>query len=98
MRICVFAIFVIYTFQQTLYLGSCRYFIVSCCIFALWILFLGTGLPQKVLGATEEVGGKKHMEDTISMASSLHSTPPASPQSSPRKGKIIVQASSYYSR
>lgn len=51
---------------------------------------LSTGLPQKVLGATEEVGGKKHMEDTISMASSLHSTPPASPQSSPRKGYTLL--------
>ncbi|XP_049642666.1 rap guanine nucleotide exchange factor 6 isoform X3 [Suncus etruscus] len=55
---------------------------------------LSTGLPQKVLGATEEVGGKKHIEDTISVASSLHSTPPASPQSSPRKvGSIISDLS-----
>lgn len=50
-------------------------------------LFLGTSLPQKGLGPTEEVSGKKHTEDTISVASSLHSSPPASPQSSPRKGK-----------
>ncbi|XP_054550417.1 rap guanine nucleotide exchange factor 6 isoform X5 [Talpa occidentalis] len=46
---------------------------------------LSTGLPQKVLGATEEISGKKHTEDTISVASSLHSSPPASPQGSPRK-------------
>ncbi|XP_014682800.2 rap guanine nucleotide exchange factor 6 isoform X9 [Equus asinus] len=51
---------------------------------------LSTGLPQKVLGTTEEISGKKHTEDTISMASSLHSSPPASPQGSPRKvGSII---------
>ncbi|XP_038941863.1 rap guanine nucleotide exchange factor 6 isoform X12 [Rattus norvegicus] len=46
---------------------------------------LSTNLPQKGLGPTEEVSGKKHTEDTISVASSLHSSPPASPQSSPRK-------------
>ena len=52
------------------------------------ILFLGTGLPQKVLGTAEEVsGGKKHTEDTVSVASSLHSSPPVSPQGSPRKGE-----------
>ncbi|XP_023404231.1 rap guanine nucleotide exchange factor 6 isoform X4 [Loxodonta africana] len=46
---------------------------------------LSTSLPQKVSGTTEEISGKKHTEDTISVASSLHSTPPASPQGSPRK-------------
>lgn len=51
-------------------------------------LILGTSLPQKGLGPTEEVSGKKHTEDTVSVASSLHSSPPASPQSSPRKGKM----------
>lgn len=51
-------------------------------------LILGTSLPPKGLGPTEEVSGKKHTEDTVSVASSLHSSPPASPQSSPRKGKI----------
>ncbi|TKC42879.1 hypothetical protein EI555_011602, partial [Monodon monoceros] len=51
---------------------------------------LSTSLPQKILGTTEEISGKKHTEDTISMASSLHSSPPASPQGSPRKvGSII---------
>ncbi|XP_039735933.1 rap guanine nucleotide exchange factor 6 isoform X3 [Pteropus medius] len=51
---------------------------------------LSTSLPQKVLGATEEISGKKNTEDTISVASSLHSSPPASPQGSPRKvGSII---------
>uniref|UniRef100_A0A2K6GW34 Rap guanine nucleotide exchange factor 6 n=1 Tax=Propithecus coquereli TaxID=379532 RepID=A0A2K6GW34_PROCO len=51
---------------------------------------LSTSLPQKVLGTTEEISGKKHTEDTISVASSLHSSPPASPQGSPRKvGSII---------
>ncbi|XP_055980211.1 rap guanine nucleotide exchange factor 6 isoform X9 [Sorex fumeus] len=55
---------------------------------------LSTSLPQKVLGTTEEISGKKHIEDTISVASSLHSTPPASPQSSPRKvGSIISDLS-----
>ncbi|EPY81675.1 PDZ domain-containing guanine nucleotide exchange factor I isoform 2-like protein [Camelus ferus] len=49
-----------------------------------------TGLPQKLPGATEELSGKKHTEDTISVASSLHSSPPASPQGSPRKvGSVI---------
>ncbi|KAM5217214.1 rap guanine nucleotide exchange factor 6 isoform 6-T6 [Hipposideros larvatus] len=47
---------------------------------------LSTSLPQKVLGTGEEISGKKHAEDTISVASSLHSSPPASPQGSPRKG------------
>ncbi|XP_004609896.1 rap guanine nucleotide exchange factor 6 isoform X6 [Sorex araneus] len=51
---------------------------------------LSTSLPQKVLGTTEEISGKKHIEDTISVASSLHSTPPASPQSSPRKGYSLI--------
>nr|XP_044636342.1 rap guanine nucleotide exchange factor 6 isoform X4 [Equus asinus] len=51
---------------------------------------LSTGLPQKVLGTTEEISGKKHTEDTISMASSLHSSPPASPQGSPRKGYTLI--------
>nr|XP_058134057.1 rap guanine nucleotide exchange factor 6 isoform X8 [Dasypus novemcinctus] len=51
---------------------------------------LSTGIPQKVLGITEEISGKKHTEDTISVTSSLHSSPPASPQGSPRKvGSII---------
>ncbi|XP_047634521.1 rap guanine nucleotide exchange factor 6 isoform X6 [Phacochoerus africanus] len=51
---------------------------------------LSTGLPQKVLVTTEEINGKKHTEDTISVASSLHSSPPASPQGSPRKvGSVI---------
>ncbi|KAM6150562.1 rap guanine nucleotide exchange factor 6 isoform 3-T3 [Erethizon dorsatum] len=51
---------------------------------------LSTSLPQKVLGPTEEISGKKHTEDTISMASSLHSSPPASPQGSPRKGYTLT--------
>uniref|UniRef100_A0A7N4PA00 Rap guanine nucleotide exchange factor 6 n=2 Tax=Sarcophilus harrisii TaxID=9305 RepID=A0A7N4PA00_SARHA len=46
----------------------------------------GTSAPQKILGMSEEVSGKKLAEDTLSMASSLHSSPPASPQGSPRKG------------
>ncbi|XP_031808936.1 rap guanine nucleotide exchange factor 6 isoform X13 [Sarcophilus harrisii] len=45
----------------------------------------GTSAPQKILGMSEEVSGKKLAEDTLSMASSLHSSPPASPQGSPRK-------------
>ncbi|XP_035583461.1 rap guanine nucleotide exchange factor 6 isoform X3 [Zalophus californianus] len=51
---------------------------------------LNTNLPQKVLGTTEETSGKKHPEDTISVASSLHSSPPASPQGSPRKGYTLI--------
>ncbi|XP_051024110.1 rap guanine nucleotide exchange factor 6 isoform X7 [Acomys russatus] len=51
---------------------------------------LSTSLPQKGLGTTEEVSGKRHTEDTISVASSLHSSPPASPQSSPRKGYTLM--------
>ncbi|XP_024597667.1 rap guanine nucleotide exchange factor 6-like isoform X2 [Neophocaena asiaeorientalis asiaeorientalis] len=51
---------------------------------------LSTSLPQKILGTTEEISGKKHAEDTISMASSLHSSPPASPQGSPRKGYTLI--------
>lgn len=54
------------------------------------VLFLGTSLPQKVLGTTEEISGKKNTEDTISVASSLHSSPPASPQGSPRKGYTLM--------
>ncbi|XP_028631700.1 rap guanine nucleotide exchange factor 6 isoform X2 [Grammomys surdaster] len=54
---------------------------------------LSSGLPQKGLGPTEEVSGKKHTEDTISVASSLHSSPPASPQSSPRKGYTLTPSS-----
>ncbi|XP_023568893.1 rap guanine nucleotide exchange factor 6 isoform X9 [Octodon degus] len=51
---------------------------------------LNTSLPPKVLGPTEEISGKKQTEDTISMASSLHSSPPASPQGSPRKvGSVL---------
>ncbi|XP_021067951.1 rap guanine nucleotide exchange factor 6 isoform X9 [Mus pahari] len=51
---------------------------------------LSTSLPQKGLGPTEEVSVKKHTEDAISVASSLHSSPPASPQNSPRKvGSIL---------
>lgn len=53
-------------------------------------LVLSTSLPQKGVGPTEEVSGKKHTEDTISVASSLHSSPPASPQSSPRKGYTLI--------
>ncbi|XP_033709023.1 rap guanine nucleotide exchange factor 6 isoform X6 [Tursiops truncatus] len=51
---------------------------------------LSTSLPQKILGTTEEISGKKHTEDTISVASSLHSSPPASPQGSPRKGYTLI--------
>ncbi|XP_051036625.1 rap guanine nucleotide exchange factor 6 isoform X5 [Phodopus roborovskii] len=51
---------------------------------------LSTSLPQKGLGPNEEVSGKKHTEDTVSVASSLHSSPPASPQGSPRKGYTLI--------
>ncbi|XP_007473468.1 rap guanine nucleotide exchange factor 6 isoform X2 [Monodelphis domestica] len=45
----------------------------------------GPSASQKIVGMSEEVSGKKPAEDTLSMASSLHSSPPASPQGSPRK-------------
>lgn len=67
-------------------LGNYRHFNCEVMLISL-VLFLGTSLPQKVLGTSEEISGKKHAEDTISVASSLHSSPPASPQGSPRKGK-----------
>ncbi|XP_053422271.1 rap guanine nucleotide exchange factor 6 isoform X3 [Nycticebus coucang] len=51
---------------------------------------MSTSLPQKVLGTAEEVSGKKHTEDTVSVASSFHSSPPASPQGSPRKGYTLI--------
>ncbi|XP_063148392.1 rap guanine nucleotide exchange factor 6 isoform X2 [Candoia aspera] len=43
------------------------------------------GSPQKSLSLSEEPSSKKQAEDDISVASSLHSSPPASPQESPRK-------------
>ncbi|XP_060127662.1 rap guanine nucleotide exchange factor 6 isoform X5 [Zootoca vivipara] len=43
------------------------------------------GSPQKSMSLSEETNSKKQAEDNISMASSLHSSPPASPQGSPRK-------------
>lgn len=60
---------------------------VKCGLFVSLVLFLDSSLPQKVLGTGEEISGKKHLEDTVSVASSVHSSPPASPQGSPRKGK-----------
>nr|XP_020025675.1 rap guanine nucleotide exchange factor 6-like [Castor canadensis] len=51
---------------------------------------LSACLPQKAIGPTEEVSSKKHTEDAISVASSLHSSPPASPQGSPRKGYTLI--------
>uniref|UniRef100_A0A8C2SYM5 Rap guanine nucleotide exchange factor 6 n=1 Tax=Coturnix japonica TaxID=93934 RepID=A0A8C2SYM5_COTJA len=49
-----------------------------------------TGSPQKSLSLSEEVSSKKQTDDTMSMASSLHSSPPASPQGSPRKGYALI--------
>uniref|UniRef100_A0A8B9FZ66 Rap guanine nucleotide exchange factor 6 n=1 Tax=Amazona collaria TaxID=241587 RepID=A0A8B9FZ66_9PSIT len=49
-----------------------------------------TGSPQKSLSLSEEVSSKKQTDDTTSMASSLHSSPPASPQGSPRKGYALI--------
>uniref|UniRef100_A0A8D0L6S2 Rap guanine nucleotide exchange factor 6 n=1 Tax=Sphenodon punctatus TaxID=8508 RepID=A0A8D0L6S2_SPHPU len=46
--------------------------------------------PQKSPSLSEEVTSKKQAEDTVSMASSLHSSPPASPQGSPRKGYALI--------
>ncbi|KAM8798837.1 rap guanine nucleotide exchange factor 6-like [Eudromia elegans] len=55
-------------------------------------VFAGTGSPQKSLSLSEEGSTKKQTEDTLSMASSLHSSPPASPQGSPRKVGSIQRA------
>ncbi|XP_062976793.1 rap guanine nucleotide exchange factor 6 isoform X11 [Elgaria multicarinata webbii] len=49
-----------------------------------------TGSPQKSMSLSEEANSKKQAEDNISMASSLHSSPPASPQGSPRKGYALI--------
>ncbi|XP_057347175.1 rap guanine nucleotide exchange factor 6 isoform X7 [Manis pentadactyla] len=51
---------------------------------------LSTSISQKVLGTAEEMSVKKHTEDTLSVASSMHSSPPASPQGSPRKGHTLM--------
>ncbi|KAM6224295.1 rap guanine nucleotide exchange factor 6 [Rhynchocyon petersi] len=51
---------------------------------------LASNLPQKVGGTAEEISGKKHTEDTISVASSIQSSPPASPQGSHRKAGSII--------
>lgn len=55
----------------------------------------GTSSPQslkKILSLSEE-GNERHRrqpEDTVSNASSQLSSPPTSPQSSPKKGKPII--------
>ncbi|CAL9706554.1 unnamed protein product [Knipowitschia caucasica] len=49
----------------------------------------GTSSPQslkKILSLSEESGQRKQPEDTLSTASSQLSSPPTSPQSSPKKG------------
>ncbi|XP_045678734.1 rap guanine nucleotide exchange factor 6 isoform X1 [Phyllostomus hastatus] len=51
---------------------------------------LSASSPQKVLGTAEEISGKKHTEDTMSVTSSLHSSPPGSPHGSPRKGYALA--------
>ncbi|XP_036879332.1 rap guanine nucleotide exchange factor 6 isoform X5 [Manis javanica] len=51
---------------------------------------LSTSISQKVLGTAEEMSVKKHTEDTLSVAASVHSSPPASPQGSPRKGHTLM--------
>nr|XP_014340172.1 PREDICTED: rap guanine nucleotide exchange factor 6 [Latimeria chalumnae] len=56
-----------------------------------------TSSPQffkKTLAMSEDATGKKQADDTISTASSLHSSPPASPQGSPRKVGLRSQNSS----
>ncbi|XP_053573197.1 rap guanine nucleotide exchange factor 6 [Bombina bombina] len=45
-----------------------------------------SGSPQKSVSMADDVAIKTQAEDTVSMVSSLHSSPPASPQSSPHKG------------
>ncbi|XP_069508634.1 rap guanine nucleotide exchange factor 6 isoform X3 [Ambystoma mexicanum] len=49
-----------------------------------------TGSPQKSSVLAEESCGKKPSEDNVSMISSLHSSPPGSPQSSPHKGYTLI--------
>ncbi|XP_006899119.1 PREDICTED: rap guanine nucleotide exchange factor 6 isoform X1 [Elephantulus edwardii] len=51
---------------------------------------LSANVPQKVVTTAEEISGKKHSEDTISVTSSIHSSPPASPQASHRKGYTLL--------
>ncbi|XP_075457300.1 rap guanine nucleotide exchange factor 6 isoform X3 [Ascaphus truei] len=46
---------------------------------------LTSGSPQKSVSIADEVTTKTQAEDTISLVSSLHSSPPASPQGSPHK-------------
>nr|XP_056710278.1 rap guanine nucleotide exchange factor 6 isoform X6 [Euleptes europaea] len=48
------------------------------------------GSPQKSMSLSEEVNSKKQPDDNVSMVSSLHSSPPASPQGSPRKGYALI--------
>ncbi|XP_078509268.1 rap guanine nucleotide exchange factor 6 isoform X6 [Lissotriton helveticus] len=47
-----------------------------------------TGSPQKSSLLAEDSSGKRQSEDTISMVSSLHSSPPGSPQNSPHKAGL----------
>nr|XP_033782847.1 rap guanine nucleotide exchange factor 6 isoform X2 [Geotrypetes seraphini] len=53
---------------------------------------LSTGSPQKSLCGAEEGSSKKQAEDTISLVSSLHSSPPASPQNTQRKADNIARS------
>lgn len=62
--------------------------------FGFWgFFFIGINSPQalkKILSLSEEGSLERHRkqaEDTISNASSQLSSPPTSPQSSPRKGR-----------
>lgn len=55
----------------------------------------GTSSPQslkKILSLSEEASDRhrRQPEDTVSNASSQLSSPPTSPQSSPKKGKLII--------
>ncbi|XP_018110407.1 rap guanine nucleotide exchange factor 6 isoform X2 [Xenopus laevis] len=51
-----------------------------------------SGAPQKISGLTDEVTVKAQLEDSVSLVSSLHSSPAASPQGSPRKGVSISRS------
>ncbi|XP_043925821.1 rap guanine nucleotide exchange factor 6-like [Protopterus annectens] len=53
---------------------------------------ISTSSPQiikKPVGMTEETSDKKQADDALSTASSVHSSPPASPQGSPCRGSIL---------
>ncbi|XP_075397624.1 rap guanine nucleotide exchange factor 6 isoform X2 [Tenrec ecaudatus] len=51
---------------------------------------LSTSLPPRIMSASEEMSGRKPADDTVSVASSLHSSPPASPQGPHHRGCALI--------